>query len=258
MTHNLNAAQTAALGAGVSNKLPDPQDVNTGANGSDILIPSQQPLAATSVDGLTAGDQFTIKNDSGTVSDTFTYGGFATGRSVSTGTGGDAGTTLPPTNTQPENIALHGGAITSAGNGTNAVTIDLDTSDGYLHVGSVVNLANLPGVGTITPADLTGSFVVTAGTFNNANGSITINALNPDNTAGGATVPESGNLTERPFAGNILDASTATTAFLGQTGTTGFTAAALSFTITASPQAVRTPSPTPQRLPTRSRDSSTP
>jgi flagellar hook protein FlgE len=97
-----------------------------------------------------------------------------------------------------------------------------------LKTGDVVSLSGNTGVVGDIPADnLNGSFVVTVIDANH----YTITSPVASTIAGGGGAGTI-SATTRPFAGDILDAQTASQPFLGITGTAGFTAAALTFSIT--------------------------
>ncbi len=101
------------------------------------------------------------------------------------------------------------------------------TIDGLSAAIGGISVANLEGTFTVTVVDAN-TFTYTAGgsatsTTTGGTGATSLTA-----TGGGASIVS----VTRPFAGNILDASNTETRFLATTGTSGFTVAALSFTIT--------------------------
>jgi flagellar hook protein FlgE len=96
----------------------------------------------------------------------------------------------------------------------------------------VVTFSGIGGaINGIPAAELNASFVVTvlsANTYQITTPTTASNAT--DATSGGAGIFED----QRPFVGNILDAVTVSQPFLGTTGTSDFTSAGLTFTITTS------------------------
>jgi flagellar hook protein FlgE len=213
---NLNANQVAFLGAGSSAEL-DPLDLlNNGIAAKDIIVPN-------SVNSIERGDVFNITTGSAQSYD-FKYGGFTIGRNVTdiTAAGnGDNGLNIISSPT-----TLGTDPITSVGAGSGDVVIT-HTAHG-LQVGSVVVLNGASAVGAITAPQLTGTFIVTAVTPNSY-------TISTSGTEPGAAVTGGGTAviaTTRPYAGNIFDATSATSAFLGTTGTGNIDTDALRFTIT--------------------------
>ncbi len=126
----------------------------------------------------------------------------------------------------------------STTNGSTTVTIT-QAAHG-LATGASVTLAGVAGaINGIPAAELNATHTITV-TGANTYTITTTTAATSTATGGGALVTAFANTsgagtitnTTRPFVGNVLDATSATTPFLGTTGTSGFTAASLSFTIT--------------------------
>jgi flagellar hook protein FlgE len=215
---NLKAGEAVYPGAAavMGMDLLDTVNVQNGAN--DIIVP--QP--AGTLDRLTEGDDLTVSTDSG-LTYTYTYGGITFTRNVTTGLGADNGsgdlgngqTTLganPIATTNTSNVVT----ITQAGHG--------------FVTGQVIAISGVPGaINNIPASELNASHVITVTGVNTYTITVTT-AANANGSGGGAAVIAD----SRPFAdtGNILDAATINQTFLGTTGTSGFTTAALSFTIT--------------------------
>lgn len=298
---NLNASQTAFLGAAGVADLDENDTVNSGLRANDLMVPS-------AVNSITRNDEMTIATGSG-LSYNYRYGGFAVSRSVTAGTGGDAGTTL--TNGQTTlNTTASTSAIgsLSATNGSAVITVDT-TGNHNLQTGDFITISGLTtAVGGIAIGNLNITAAVTridANTFTytalaaagangtsaeaatatprpfattNASNTVTVSqaghtyqvgdvvtfsgisaAVNgipaaelnsrfviasvstnsytivtPTTAASSTGAGGTGTIIAdiRPFGGFMLDATNANQPFLGVTGTTAFTSAALSFTIT--------------------------
>lgn len=136
----------------------------------------------------------------------------------------------------PATSTAHGGSGTSGIDSVtkpfsvaiNSSTVTVFQPSHGLHTGSVVNISgNTDPVGTIPAGDINGSFVVTVIDANHY--TLTAPVVSTVAAGGGAGTIIA---TTRPFAGNIMDATTPNQPFLGTTGTAGFTAAAMTFSIT--------------------------
>lgn len=141
--------------------------------------------------------------------------------------------TLPSTVTAPASGVAGGtGTIVQTANpfttssGTSVVSVR-QLSHG-LKDGDVVTLTgNNADIGGINSTRFNGSFVVDV--IDDNHYTITVAAQATSSTGGGdGTI----SATTRPFFGNVLDANNLTQPFLGVTGTSSFTAASMSFTIT--------------------------
>ncbi|MFO0388224.1 MAG: flagellar hook-basal body complex protein [Alphaproteobacteria bacterium] len=215
LSANLNAAQAAFAGASAIVDMNNQHAINFGIKAADVIIPGGS-------NGLIRGDAFTVTSDGG-VNATFTYGGFTFSRIVSTGLSSDlGGAALGNGQTNLANNPL------GTTNGSNVVTVNFPAAHG-LATGAVITLSSVGGaVSGIPAAELNASHVVTVVDADTVTITVTTNA-----TATGATVGGAGIVADsRPFAGQILDATTVTQAFLGTTGTSGFTTAGLTFSIT--------------------------
>ena len=142
------------------------------------------------------------------------------------------------------NTAAAGALTTAAGPGATVITVDL-TNAGFtlaqataalsgLSIGDKFQLSSIASFDGIPTAAL--NRVQTITSINAGAGTMTFDvaALDPAGaTAGGVSnaggVPEG--FSFRIFQGNVLDATSASGAFLGTTGTSGYTTAALKFTI---------------------------
>lgn len=213
---NLDASQTVFPGAGSTATMDLLSTTNFGITASTLILP-------TTVNSIQRGDVFNINTATGLNYD-FKYGGFTQGRNISDGTStgnGDNGLSLISSPT-----TLGANPITTVGGGSGDVVIT-HASHG-LAIGDIVSLTGATAVGGITAPQLTGTFLITAVTTNTY--TITTAGSDPGaaDVGGGAAVVA----VTRPFVGNIFDATNATQAFLGTTGTTNYTSAALTFTIT--------------------------
>lgn len=221
LSANLRASQTIYPGSSAEADM-DTLTVNSGQPAKSVIVPGVidgVPLTAD-VNHLARGDKFSISTGNG-LSYTYRYGGFTYSRDLSTGNQGDSGT-----DTQTSPIPMNANAFTTA-LGDQTVTALTALPHG-LSVGDVVTITGQPAIGGIPPSDLNQTFVVTSipssteFTFEVSTASGSIVAAN-----GGVAT----NLITRPYAGIILDASNATSRFLGVTGTSSFREESLSFTI---------------------------
>jgi flagellar hook protein FlgE len=209
---NLNAGQVAFAGAAGLVTM-DPTDSNNfGIGARSMMIPS----------GDLVRDATTLNIDIGGVDYDFVYGGFSFSRSVSLGTGGDDGSgDLGNGETTLANDPI-------ATNSTNVVTI---TNAGHgLSTGDVVELSGIAGpIDGIPASELNARHVITVLDANTYTITVATTATGTTAAAGGAAVVEDARLFDD--AGNILDAATPSQTFLGTSGTSNFTATALSFAI---------------------------
>lgn len=212
LSANLNASQVAFLGASAIVDMNNQHAINFGIASDDIIIPG-------GANGLIRGDEFTITSNGG-INSTYTYGGFTFSRQVADGLSSDLG-----------GGALGNGQTTLGANPiatTNLSSVVTITHAAHgLATGAVVTLSGVPGaINNIPASELNASHVITVTGANTYTITVT-SAANATGSGGGGAVVEDA----RPFAGQILDATSVTQTFLGTTGTSGFTAAGLTFTI---------------------------
>lgn len=217
---NFDAGEDIFEGIGGLIDMDSVSVANYGIAADDIILPNEFSLATTN--SIVRGDQMTVSTGNGLSYD-YTYGGFTIGRSVLTagpGNVGDSGvdTTAAVTLAAGDMDYLAGGStftITIPNHGL----IDGDTIKlaGFAAPLGFTPITELNTTHTITRVDAN-TFSITVVTAHGA-------AAGPAN-AGGETADT------RLYAGNIFDASTASQAFLSTIGTSGFTSAARSFTIT--------------------------
>lgn len=230
---NLRSSESIFAGSGLTMSMDATDGKNANNKASDIIIEQGTGV----LDGLTRADSFVIATDENPTGITFTYGGFTAGRSVTgaSGVNGDYGSAVLGATADGEfTIAASSGAGTgiTVPDSSNVATINFSSAHG-LQTGDVIAMTGpTGGVGSLTAADLTGTFVVTR----IDNDTVTIVAK-ATNGAGGANPDLSGATAAvdiRPFDenGNIMDAAASGTGFLSSTGTSIFATAALSFTIT--------------------------
>ena len=199
---------------------PDKNTPNNLNLASDqILVNSDYGLA--SANSTRKGDQFQVITGNG-LKYTYEYGGFTTGRDVTTAGGtnnfGDGATS----NTTPLTIPA-GSLAYNAASTTFTLTLPAPMN---LTNGDKVTLSGFAAVGATTAAQLNAAHTVTVTGANTV--TFTVGTAPGITSAGGGSA---GTALTRQYQGNILDATTATQAFLGQTGTTGFTSAALTLSI---------------------------
>ncbi|MDE3015909.1 MAG: flagellar hook-basal body complex protein [Pseudomonadota bacterium] len=143
---NLNAGQTAALGAGAVVTMDSLDASNFNINANEIIIP-------TAVDKLTRGDQFTVATSSG-ISNTYTYGGFSFSRSVTaSGSVSDYGDSAVA---NPVPVALNNVKLTLSSSTPTSVIVNANPVTLGLAVGDVINLANTSGASGIGVDGLNG------------------------------------------------------------------------------------------------------
>lgn len=171
--------------------------------------------AAAAVGGITAAEltgTFVV-----TVIDANTYSITTTG--TATSTAGPAGTNGVTEITQPFKT-------TNASNTVRVYQVAHGLSTGHVVTFSDVAAA----IGGIPAAELNESFVITVVDADHYTITTPTTAATSTTGGGGSGVVD---VEMRPFIGTILDAVTPSQPFLGTTGTSGFTASALTFTITA-------------------------
>ncbi len=209
---NLKSSETAYPGQAGTVDMDSNTTFNFGISAKDIIAPG-------GANSLARGDKMIITTGSG-LSYSYRYGGFTYGRDVTTANNGDSGLSLI---TSPVSLGTNPFTTTS---GSKTVTIT-STAHG-LQNGQVITLSGVAAaVDGIPSAEFNQSFVISNVTANTFQITMPTTAASAGLTGGGAGI----SMVTRPFVGNIFDASTATQAFLGTTGTTGFTSDALTFTI---------------------------
>ncbi|MFM9891143.1 MAG: flagellar hook-basal body complex protein [Rickettsiales bacterium] len=225
---NLNAGEVVYPGEAQTLR-PDLQNSNNLNLAADkILVSSEYGLAG--VDSTRRGDRFTVSTGNG-LSYTYEYGGYTVGRDVSNSV---ASTNIG--DGQTNNKLLNSLAAPAS------FTADGVSSGFFINIGNhglingdKVNLSGFVGVfGGVPAASINGQQTVTvvnANTLFFATGSVPA----AGSYGGGA---QAANL--RQYAGSILDANSATQTFLGQLGTTGFTAGARTLSITSATAGTKT------------------
>lgn len=198
--------------------------------------------------GLATGDVITISGITTTGSPTPTIGGIPASElndsfvitvvddnnyTIQTTSSASSAVTVPDAISMVSNNAPSGGPA--------SITMTLPAGHGFV-AGQTVTIADATAFDNITALELNSTFTITAVTATSITFTIPTIAGDPAGavTGGGAAanaiMAEGGSsavqLATRPFAGNILDATTATGSFLGTTGTSAFSAAALTFSVT--------------------------
>ena len=148
---NLDAGQSIFLGAGATLKPESNDPANYNTKATDIIVP-------TGVDSLTRGDKFGITTGVGQ-SYTYTYGGFALGRDVTNGVGGDAGTTLLSSPTTLNNTPLTPTALTPNAVGSDRINVTVG-STANLRDGDIVTISGAAAFDNFLVGDLNGAFQI--------------------------------------------------------------------------------------------------
>lgn len=213
LSANLRSAEVAYPGSGVTADMDALSSNNIQISAEDIIIP-------TSVNSLTRGDKFQVTTGNG-LNYTYTYGGFTYSKSVLTGDPGDDGKALPPSP-----VTLGASPFTTVGAADK--TVSVRHGNHGLTTGDTITISGINAIiDGIPAAEFNNSFIVTVTDKDNYTIEMET-AATAGSVAGGGT---SVSVDIHPFASTILDASTVTGAFLGTTGTSIFTTAALTFTI---------------------------
>ncbi len=213
---NLKAGELVFPGSAAFSNM-DILDTNNADNGAETII---IPQGAGNLDSLTQGDEMTITTAEG-LSITYTYGGITYARDITDGSGAS------------DLSAANGAGTTTLANDpiatlNTSTTVTITNAGHGLSNGDVVTLSGIGGaIGGIPALELNGAHVISNVTANTYDITVTTAATSTVAAGGGAAVVED----IRPFAGQILDASTVNQTFLGTTGASNFTAAALTFTI---------------------------
>ena len=226
---NLNASQTVLLGAGETLGF-NPNNTNNYQNtASNIIVGNDFGAAAGSK--IARGDAFTVTTG-GTTASTFTYGGFAVGRKVNDATSaniGDSTLVLRSflTQTTPYSVPI----IANGANGT--ITVTSPSAHGYT-TGDVVNIENVSAsIGGLPASLFNGYHTIVKTGANTFTFSVTNNTGAASTAATGGTGSSYANRSY-PFNGNVLDAKTATDAFLGTSTVAPFDPNALTFQVIGS------------------------
>ncbi len=240
---------TATVGSttgGTINDTVTPNPFKTGTSvAGNTLVTVSQPLPANAkvgtfvtfagvngaVDGLTLNGSFQITSITNANHYVINSLGTATLGNVA---GGTTLTALTAKLTTGGSQAGGLGTITSErapiSTTLNSPTVSIYEPAHGLVTGDVVTMSSIPagGIGGLTQAQLTGTFIVTVVDINHY--TITA-AANATSSAGGGIASVA---TARPYVGNIFDAQNASQSFFGVTGISGIDPNALSFNITTS------------------------
>jgi flagellar hook protein FlgE len=220
---NLKASEVIFPGEQGTLSADNNTPANAGLAADDIYVGAEYGLAAAN--STRRGDQFSVSTGNG-LQYSYEYGGFAIGRSAGitggTNSYGDGGSDNTAT------IPLS--AISDIKYGTGS-SFTLNIPNHGLISGDRLTLSGFPGaVGATPAAELNAQHVITRIDANTVQITVaTAHSGPPNGNAGPGAGPVANT---RQYNGNILDAATTTQTFLGQVGTTGFTPASLSLTIT--------------------------
>jgi flagellar hook protein FlgE len=219
---NLKASEVIYPGEAGILRADNNTPANLGLAADKIYVGSEYGLATAN--STRRGDQLTVATGNG-LQYSYEYGGFTIGRSATivggTNNYGDTGinntATIPLS--APTDIRFAVGS-----------TFTLNIPSHGLISGDNITLTGFPGpVGGTPAAEMNAQHVITRIDAN----TVQITVATPHggvvpNPAGPGAGPVANT---RQYNGNILDASTSTQTFLGQLGISGFTASALTFTI---------------------------
>jgi flagellar hook protein FlgE len=220
---NFDASQPALLGPG---EVVGPL---TGNDNNDItanhIIVGNDFDAQDTNNAIVRGDQFTITNGNASNStDTFTYGGFSVGRDITVASNDAAASS----NGDGANVldTEAGETLTVNTNGT--ATIAVANAADYANSATLSLSGITAAIGGLAASQLNGEWNIVSGAGTN---SITVQLGSGSSGAvGGAGTATVSNRTA-DFAGNILDAKSASDDFLGTTTTAPFTTQALTLSI---------------------------
>lgn len=217
---NFDAREAIFEGEGGTLDMDTLSIANYGISADDIILPDEFSLAPTN--SIVRGDQFTVSTGNGLSYD-YQYGGFSVGRDVATAGAtnvGDGGTDVTAA------VTLAAGDMDYvAGGSTFTITIP---SHGLID-GDQITLAGFAAPLGATPiVELNTTHTITRVDAN----TVSITVTTPHGAAAGNANAGTETVDTRQFAGNIFDATTASQAFLATIGTSSFTSAARTFTIT--------------------------
>lgn len=222
---NLKSSQTVYPGQAATLR----PDVNTSNNqnlaADQILVGTDFGLDnGTSVNDVRRGDSFTITAGS-TTGQPYIYGGYTIGRQV----------TSPGGSSNYGDFGTDNSALFNSNANTNVTlnvpgSIDITIPNHGLITGDQIQLTNFSNpIGATPIVQLNATHIITRVDAN----TVRITPATPHGVAVPSGVgADTFTADTRIFAGNILDSVTASGAFLAQTGTAGFSANALTFSIT--------------------------
>jgi flagellar hook protein FlgE len=236
---NFDASQPPLLGPGrVVGPLTGNDNVGISAN--QIIVGNNFDSQDT-VNSIVRGDTMVVTNGliGGTTStDTLTYGGFSVGRNINvasndaaTTTNGDGANILNTETVAGANIVNNG---SGGANGT--ITMTVVNANDYITPASggtgtgFVSVSGAQAVNGISAADINGEHAVTKLDATHIQFTASNGAVGGGGSGSSATAANVSNRTF-DFAGNILDAKSATDDFLGTTTTSPFASDALSFSV---------------------------
>lgn len=220
---NLKSGETAYPGAGeiVDMDIFSPNNYQRTA---DSIIVSND-YGAAAANNVRRGDQFTVTTQSG-LSYTYAYGGFTVSRDATTAAVGDSNAVSA--------IPMTGGSITTTA-ASNVISINTGAAHNLGPVGSTrtivlagVVVGDLPAGTTLGANNINGTRTIT---ITGAN-TYTFNTTVLEGGPGGTGAALAAAATFDDFAGNILDATSASAPLLSTNTLTQFSTASRSFTIT--------------------------
>ncbi len=216
---NLKASEVVYPGQTGTFNLDSLNTNNLNQPADAILVGSEYGLAGT--DDVQRGDTFTASTGGG-LNYSYEYGGFTVGRDISSGN----------TSTNYGDLGNNNQAVLNLTDAnidyvTGGSTFEITLPNNGLKTGDTITLAGLTALGATPSSELNAPHVITRIDDDH----FTITTATPHGQTAGTMPTESFTADTRQFQGNVLDATSATGNFLGQTGSTKFTAAALTFTI---------------------------
>lgn len=210
-------------------------DINNTANknlaADQILVGSEFGLAG-GADSVRRGDSFSILTGAG-LQYNYEYGGFDIGRDVTVSGGTNNYGDGTADNTAAVDLSAAGAIDWAAATST---TLILTIPNHNLIDGDTITVAGSGALGATPAAEINTQHVITRIDADH----VQITVGTAPGIAGPAGALAGRQVSTRQFRGNILDAVTTTQTFLGQTGVSGFTASALTFSITTASSGTHT------------------
>lgn len=222
---NLNASEDVYPGEAGNITMDQNNALNFGIDAQTIILPdeagSPNNYGFAAANSIVRGDRFTVVTGNG-LNYEYEYGGFTVGRNVTTGNAGDA--------FADNSRVFNNTAATDAIALSDGSTLRLNIPNHRLITGDTITLSGFAAIGATPAGSINTTHTVT---WVNAN-TVDITLAPPHGLAvnTNSAVAATTSVDYDNFAGNLFDASSATQAFFGTSGTSRFTTAALNFTIT--------------------------
>lgn len=222
---NLKASEVIYPGAAGLLKPDNNTPANLNLPADAILASSEYGVA--NANSVRRGDRFSVVTGNG-LQYTYEYGGFSIGRSVTTP--GGAANYGDGNSNNTSTVSLGGATSIAFGSSANSYVLEMP-AHGLIN-GDTISLSGFTGTlgsGPGTPAaQLNATHVIQRIDADHVQITVASGHAEP---AGPIAAAAGRTANTRQFQGNILDASSTTQTFLGLTGTSTFTAAAKTFTV---------------------------